>query len=195
MEDPASFLTRHMAAHIVVMNIAAPFLVILFRRVAVIAPNPASARWIGPATAVQIALLWGWHLPAPLAFAYAVLGALMLMHVSLFGAALWFWWTVLEEAESARWRALGALLITGKVFCLLGVLLTFAPRALFVRAAELCLGAGTAAGSLLQDQQLAGLLMLVACPLTYVLAGVVIAARWLGDIERRGPSLLPDPSV
>lgn len=195
MEEPTGFLVQHMAAHIAVMNIAAPFLVILTRWVAAVRSNPARARWIGPATVIQIVLLWGWHLPAPLAFAYTVPGALALMHVSLFAAALWFWWTVLEEAEAARWRALGALLVTGKLFCLLGVLLTFAPRALFARAAELCLGTGTAVGTLLQDQQLAGLLMLAACPLTYVLAGVVIAARWLGDIERRRPSLVADSSV
>jgi len=47
---------------------------------------------------------------------------------------------------------------------------------------------------MLADQQMAGLLMLVACPLTYVLAAIVIAARWTlrmdtaqGWTPRNGP--------
>jgi putative membrane protein len=35
----------------------------------------------------------------------------------------------------------------------------------------------------LDDQQLAGMLMLIACPLTYVAAGVVLAGRWLFGVE------------
>lgn len=192
MEDPAGFLAPHMATHIVVMNLAAPLAVMLWRRMVATMPDGALSSSVGPATAFQIALLWGWHLPKPLAFAYAHPGMLALMHVSLFAAALWFWNAVIKEAGEARWRALCGLLITGKLFCLLGILLTFAPRALFVRAAEICFGAGATAGSLLQDQQLAGLLMLIACPLTYVVASVVIAARWLGEMERRRPLVLTE---
>ena len=35
----------------------------------------------------------------------------------------------------------------------------------------------------LADQQLAGLLMITACPLTYVTAGVIIAARWVLELD------------
>jgi putative membrane protein len=106
------------------------------------------------------------------------------MHVSLFAVSLWFWASVVAEAEASRWRSLGALLITGKLFCLLGVLLAFAPRPLYAEAAH-AHGMNQMAMNLLGDQQLAGLLMLVACPLTYVLAGIIIAARWIAEIERR----------
>ena len=109
------------------------------------------------------------------------------MHLSLIGAALWFWHSVILAAERSSWRALGALLITGKLFCLLGVLLAFASRPLYSQAALAHSGhsAHINAGMLLPDQQFAGLLMLIACPLTYVLAGVIIAARWMAEIERR----------
>jgi cytochrome c oxidase assembly factor CtaG len=36
----------------------------------------------------------------------------------------------------------------------------------------------------LTDQQLAGLLMITACPLSYVLAGVVLAAQMMRDLAR-----------
>ncbi|WEX10196.1 cytochrome c oxidase assembly protein [Chelativorans sp. AA-79] len=181
-----------MAVHILAMNVAAPALVLAWRLVAPPRVKPPDARWIGPAAALQVGLLWVWHLPLPLAFAYSVTGGEVLMHLSLFAAALWFWRAVLDEAEAARWRALGALLLTGKLFCLLGVLLTFAPRSLYLRAAELCLGGRIAPEALLADQQLAGLMMLVACPLVYVLAGIIIAARWLREIESRKPTYLPE---
>jgi len=186
------FLAQHMAIHIVAMNIAAPLAVLLWRLVRGIGAQPQDARWIGPAAAVQIGLLWFWHLPAPMAFAFATPGGETLMHVSLFAAALWFWRAILDEADAARWRALSALLFTGKLFCLLGVLLTFAPRSLYAAAAELCLGGRVDPEILVPDQQLAGLMMLIACPLVYVLAGIVIAARWLREIDARNPSFQPD---
>jgi len=192
MLETGGFLAQHMAVHILAMNIAAPLLVLAWRLVAGGAKNPGKAWWIGPAAVVQVALLWLWHLPGPMAFAFAFPGGEILMHLSLFAAALWFWRLVLDEAEAARWRALGALLLTGKLFCLLGVLLTFAPRALYLRAAEICLGGRATAEMLLSDQQLAGLMMLIACPLVYVLAGIVIAARWLREIERRPTSFMPE---
>jgi putative membrane protein len=66
------------------------------------------------------------------------------------------------------------LLVTGKLFCLLGALLVFAPRSLYLlqNGHEAHFGPIT-----IEDQQLAGLLMLLACPLSYLLAGVVIASR------------------
>ncbi len=189
MLDSAGFLTEHMVVHILAMNVAAPLAIFGWRQLAGRAPGAiANARWIGPASALQILLLWGWHLPAPMAFAYAVPAGEALMHGTLFAAALWFWNTIINDAEASRWRSLGALLITGKLFCLLGVLLTFAPRALYLRAAELCLGGPVAAEALVPDQQLAGLIMLVACPLVYVLGGVIIAARWLNEIDKRPAS-------
>lgn len=47
---------------------------------------------------------------------------------------------------------------------------------------------GEAAGITLADQELAGLIMIVACPLFYVSAGVYIAAKWLFEL---GDEALP----
>lgn len=86
------------------------------------------------------------------------------MHGSLFLAALAFWVLLLDMMERSGWQAILGLLLTGKLACLLGALLIFAARPLYSDAA-------------LADQQLAGLLMITACPLSYIAAGVVIAAR------------------
>jgi putative membrane protein len=62
------------------------------------------------------------------------------------------------------------------------VLLTFSPRALYVASSH--------AGHRLDDQQLAGLLMITACPLSYLVAAVVIVARFVTNPSRlphRGP--------
>jgi putative membrane protein len=186
MFGTGGFLTEHMAGHILAMNVAAPVLVLTTRR---LAPH-IGADWlphsIGLAAACQIALLGVWHLPVAVAFAAASAAGMAAMHLSLLLAALWFWACVVDEADESRWRSLGALLITGKLFCLLGVLLVLAPRPIYAEAVRIHAGAGhVPLGHMLPDQQLAGLLMLVACPLTYVLAGVVIAARWIAEIDRR----------
>ncbi len=164
-------LSAQMLLHIAAMNAAAPLLAIAVLRAA----RAAVARALLPATLVQALLLWAWHAPPAVAATMHsdVLHAVMLM--SLLAAALLFW-TAVFACREARWRAILSLLVTGKLFCLLGVLLVFAPRALYPALSE----AGSAA---LADQQLAGLLMLVACPVTYLVAGVVLAARWLGRID------------
>jgi putative membrane protein len=115
-----------------------------------------------------------------------------LMQMSLLAAALWFWLAVLCERGAFRWRALLALLVSGKLFCLIGVLLVFAPRLLYPDVAAGHGHAATGFEQRLADQHLAGLLMLIACPLSYVLAGVVIAAQWLRDLSAKhsGPSTL-----
>lgn len=190
MLEAAGFLTHHMGSHILAMNLLAPLIVVVWRLV--VRRPTGEARQIAPAAVLQLGLLWGWHTPAVMASAYSVPGGLILMHTSLFAAALWFWYTVLDEAEASRWRALGALLITGKLFCLLGVLLAFAPRGLYARAVEAGFGAVPDAQTVLADQQLAGLIMLIACPATYVMAGVIIAARWVRAIEERPSSYLPE---
>jgi putative membrane protein len=183
MSGTSGFLAEHMATHILAMNVAAPLLVLATRRILAESVKTWLQGSIAPASAIQIVVLWGWHLPGSFAFAAASSASMAAMHISLFAVALWFWASVVVEAEKSRWRSLGALLITGKLFCLLGVLLAFAPRPLYAEAA-VTHGMGHMAMNLLPDQQLAGLLMLVACPLTYVLAGIIIAARWIADIER-----------
>jgi putative membrane protein len=163
-------LSHHMATHILVMDAVA----LAFAATLMAAKGPGGV-WPRPlaslvwATTVQLIVLWAWHAPPALDAAMTSPPAAVAMKASLFAVAVWFWGAVLAHRGAGRWRSIFALLVTAKLFCLLGVVLVFAPRPLY--------------GGELADQQIAGLIMLGACPLTYVLAGIVIAARWLLELE------------
>lgn len=176
-------LSAQMSVHILLMNAVAPLLALALAGMA----SRSGSRWrrlLLPATIAQLAVLWIWHAPPMLDAAMQSAALHLAMQVSLFLCAFWFWSTVFYSRDDRRWRAILALLVTSKLFCLLGVLLVFAPRALYFSSSTA--GSMVPSGSLLGDQQLAGLLMLVACPVTYLVAGIVIAARWLGRIDAAG---------
>lgn len=171
----------HMASHILLMNALSPALAHAI--IASFTPRPvfASARVLVAATVLQLALLWTWHIPGfeGLAVREPLIHALM--QGSLLAASVTFWLAILAEKGVVRWRGIVALSLTGKLSCLLGVLLLFAPRLLYVDVHQAhVLPDGD---ELLADQRLAGLLMLIACPFCYVLAGIAIAVKWLQDIE------------
>lgn len=171
----ASFgpLSAGMAGHILLMNLVAPVVVVWAAR-----SSPALVlpfRSLAAPTMVQLLLLWGWHAPPSLTAAMAHPGLHLAMQGSLFLAALWFWSAVVNATVDGQWRAIAALLVTSKLFCLLGVLLTFASYPLYPTMAH----HGVTAPDPLADQQLAGLMMLIACPLGYLIAAVIVASNWL----------------
>jgi putative membrane protein len=106
---------------------------------------------------------------------------MLIMGASLTAAAAWFWLAIYATPATGRWSAIFALLVTGKLFCLLGALLVFAPRSLF--AAMMPEPDVIAISESLADQPLAGLVMLVVCPLIYITTGVVLASRWFLRME------------
>ncbi len=177
----------HMAVHILLMNLAAPVAAFAMTRV-----RPQRREIAGPALALatlaQIATLWAWHAPPFLNRALELPTVHLLMNATLFLAAFLFWGAVLASRGKRSWQPIVALLVTSKLYCLLAVLFVFAPRALYPAfAASHTAHATGALNATLADQQLAGLIMLVACPVTYVLAGIVIAARWLLTMEEDEP--------
>lgn len=182
-------LSRHMLEHIVLMNAAAPMLALALLHGSRISPGERYLRPL-PAAATQLAALWLWHTPAALTLAHASPLAHLAMQVTLLASALWFWLSVLRPHPHGPWRGIAALLVTGKLFCLLGAMLTFAPRTLYPALSVAATGHHHApmVHDPIADQHLAGILMLAACPLTYVLAGILLMARWLSaDALRRAP--------
>lgn len=171
-------LSAHMLQHLVLMNVVVPTVVFFLHRSV---PRTLWRSW-PLATAAQLVLLWGWHAPSVLTLAMADSGLMLAMHLSLAGAAFWFWAAIASTPATAQWRSIIALLLTGKLFCLLGALLVFAPRTLY--SGQMLHGPMGYMPDL-ADQQLAGLIMLTACPLVYVLSGIVIAARWFLSLEAR----------
>lgn len=169
-------ISGHMATHIAIMNGLAPAVAVAVLYFPRVVTERASALWV--CVVLQCLLLLMWHLPI-----FQVESALpvLLMSVALFLTAACFWVLVLRAADSSPWRAMIALMITGKVACLLGGLFIFAPRLLFPESLHAVHGEGPNG---LEDQQLAGLLMISVCPLSYVIAGIVVAAQMLSRLER-----------
>jgi putative membrane protein len=165
--------SAHMAIHIAMMSIAAPLgAAALAAKLPGFFRHPASL-WI--ATAAQLVLFWGWHIPSVQQAALASHALQAAMHATLLVSSFWFWCSVVCLPAADRWQGIAALLLTGKLACLLSALLIFAPRLLYGAAGHL---AGHGAMHL-DDQQLAGLLMISACPLSYLVAALVIAIQMI----------------
>jgi putative membrane protein len=165
-----------MLMHIALMSIGAP----LVATVWTVAGRSRGIRnrELWAATATQLLTLWAWHLPAAHHLAAVSAGGAVLMHLSLLIIAIWFWLCLIRLDAVQQWQGILALLITGKLACLLAGLLVFAPRPVLI---------GHQQASALEDQHLAGLLMLIACPASYVLAGVLTAVRAIRLTQKTQP--------
>lgn len=179
-------LSAHMLDHIALLGAAAPLSAWVLRRHL----PQVTGRTLAAAAALQIVLLWIWHLPPIFTAAHASPITHISMTISLFLAGLFFWCAIIGLASRAQWQAILGLLVTGKLFCLFAAVLVFSPRFLYAPAA----GQGShvhhgmhAASSGLADQQLAGLIMIAVCPLTYVAAGIAVAVRWFSALELSYP--------
>lgn len=177
----AGSLTHHMAAHVFAMSILAPLVAWLFIQQWPRLAIQASPRLI-VASLLQLALLALWHSPLVM---MGSMQASQLIQLGMLGlltlAASWFWICVLVAISNNRIWVVAPLLLTGKLVCLFAILLVFSPRALYP-------GMGHAVQ--LEDQQAAGLLMLTACPLTYIGASIYLVARWFSDLSK--PEVRPD---
>ena len=181
-------LSLHMMMHIASMNVVAPLTAawLIARR----QTSRIDASWLWGATLLQIALLWTWHVPAVQSAIDLSPALELVLHAVLFLAALLFWLALLTIPAAARWQTIPALLLTGKLACLLAALLIFAPRTLYQSARHLVHAAEhVSAFRALDDQHLAGLLMITACPLSYLVAAVMIAVQLIGSSETSAASL------
>lgn len=171
-------LSLQMLQHLALMNVLAPLAAVLLARWL----RRCSPDRIWVAGLLQLLLLWAWHAPVLQQAAAGSVALQLSLAVLLFASALLFWSAVISASTSSGWRSLAALMLTGKFACLLGVLLIFAPRDLY-GLPGLVLALCETGPSSLADQQLAGLLMITACPLSYLVAGVVLAAQMLACID------------
>jgi len=157
--------------------------------VAAVAPLLALAfplRRIGsPPLAVLVAanaiILWLWHAPAPYEWGLASVPTYWLMQGSLLASA-WLLWRAILAPTTQPGPALLALVATIGQMGLLGALIVFAPRPLYLVHL-----ASTAPWGLspLVDQQLAGLLMWVPAMLPYL--GVGLWRAW-SNLRRLAPA-------
>ncbi len=151
--------------HVLLIAAVAPLLAVAFpvRR--------AGAPPFAVLVATHAAVLWLWHAPGPYAWGLASVPAYWLMQATLLGSA-WLLWRAILAPAALPGLALIALVATIGQMGLLGALIVFAPRPLYLVHL-----ASTAPWGLspLADQQLGGLLMWVPAILPYLGVGLWLA--------------------
>lgn len=182
-------LTGHMIAHMTVVAVAAPLLAagLAGTRLDVAARWRSAAAPIA-ASIVELVIVWAWHVPAARAFAASSAAGLVLEQIS-FCAAGWFLWSACLGAGrrgdgGRRAAAVAALLLTTMHMTLLGALIALAPRPLFASHGA---AAHAAFGSLLVDQQMAGVVMLLVGGGSYLCGGLWLLAGLLRGEAVREP--------
>jgi cytochrome c oxidase assembly factor CtaG len=196
----------HMVEHEILMAIAAPLLVVARPVGAILWAVPrawrqgsgrlaqapfVAALWrrltdpLG-ATILHGVALWAWHVPAFFDAALASDRLHWLQHLSFFGTALLFWWSLVRGR--GRERAYGAavfyLFATSLHSGFLGILLALARQPLYPVQTRAAAEWGLTP---LEDQQLAGLIMWVPGGLVYAAAALALAGIWIarsGDRAR-----------
>ncbi len=198
----ANSFAWHMIQHEVLMLVAAPLLVIGRALPSFLWALPHDARlavgratkagWLrgawdaltSPLSAwlLHAGALWLWHVPAFFNAAVTRPGVHDWQHASFLLTALVFWHALLRKGHRGREGMALLYLFTTTIHTgVLGALLTFAPRPLY---ATLDSGLrNLLEPSALEDQQLGGLIMWVPGAIVYVLAGLLLAARWLRALE------------
>ena len=171
-------LAAGMVAHMGVIAVAAPL-------IAVGLPErwrPGAA--IPPALPVlasifELLVVWGWHAPAMRMVAETSLAATVAEQAAFLAAGVFLWWTSLAGDRPVQ-AAAGAvaLLLTSVHMTLLGALLALSPRPLYGLNDVICFGTVLGAS---QDQQLGGVIMLVAGAVVYLAGGIFLAGRLLTD--------------
>jgi putative membrane protein len=168
-------LSVHMLQHTVLMTMLAPVLAVLL--------HPRSrfcGRRVVALTIVQASVLWIWHAPGIFEIAHHSPGLTVMMHLTLMISALLFWMAVISVSSEAPWKAILALLVSGKLFCMFGALLIFSESGWYAAGH----GHGGHGTVTLDDQHIAGLIMVTACPLTYIATAVAIASQWIGSLAQ-----------
>ena len=185
-----TLFSGHMAQHLVLMNLAAPLLVLgspipTFLRAMPAAPRGVLVRiahsrawrtaWSAAsgavvATVVQQAVLWAWHWPGAIAASLADKGVHAAMHASLLGSALLFWTMVLGPGKANRWRGMVALVATAKATGIVCIVMLVQDRSYFDVYGSGPRGAGLDA---VTDEHLGWGLMMVGAGTAYV-----VAAAW-----------------
>lgn len=200
------FFFMHMIQHLLLVEVAAPLLLLGAPVLPMLWALPRDARVVlgslfGPgsplhgafvlsthpliAVTLYIAALAVWHLPSFYDAAQGRTAIHDLEHTIFLGTALLYWWPIVHPAGGRRRLSYAAAvpyllppLLAGS---LIGALLTFAQHPLYATYQRVPRLWGI---SVLQDQQLAGLIMWVPGGLAYIFPIFVLIALLLRQEER-----------
>ncbi|HEX7038430.1 MAG TPA: cytochrome c oxidase assembly protein [Pseudomonadales bacterium] len=165
----------HMTAHMVTVALAPPLLLAVGRQ-------RLARPWAAVlACAVELVVVWGWHMPWMHAAARQHLTAFGLEQASFLAAGCAVWAGALPAAGRPRSTELvgaGVLLLTSMHMSLLGGLLAVVPQPLYPHGHAL---------DALWDQQLGGIVMLGIGGLAYLGGGLWLLGRALRDEPRKCP--------
>lgn len=201
----SALFSAHMAQHMVLVIVAAPLLVLGRPLVAMvwamprgwreragrIARLPPVARGWAAFTAplavwaLHGAALWVWHAPGLYQATLTTEWVHVLQHISFFGSGVLFWWVLLRNGLRPRLGpGVGVLVLftTAVHTSLLGALLTFSGTGWYPAYEVTAWWWGL---TLLEDQQIGGLIMWVPGGLAYLLAALALLGVWMRRAERR----------
>lgn len=135
------------------------------------------------ATGLYVVVFWLWHVPALYEAALHSPALHALAHGSYLGAAVLFWWAVgLGGGRASSLAGIAALFVAGLQNSALSALILSARAPWFADHARNALLCNLAP---LEDQRLAGLIMMLPCDLVYLGAAMGLGAAWLRGLERR----------
>ena len=164
-------MTGHMAAHMGAVAMAAPVLAfgLAKRRVGGGGSGGAPLGW----AMVEFVVVWAWHAPAVRALADAHMAVALVEQAMFLGVGIALWGAALAHPAAG----VAALLLTSMHMTLLGALIGLAPRPLYAMMAM-----HPAPGlDALADQQLGGVVMLVAGGAAYCLGGLALLGTLLKE--------------
>lgn len=183
----------HMVQHVLLLDLAAALLILGTTKVIL---RPATRRLrdleraAGPlahpafAVAFYVLVMYVWHIPALYDAALENAFVHVLEHVLFTSAGLLYWWHLLSPIRSREFRGLQPVVYMAatKVFVgLLGILLTFAPDALYAFYED---GPRYWGLSPEEDQAMAGAIMAVEQSIVMGVAIAYLFVRALGESEK-----------
>ncbi len=169
----SALFSARVAHHAILTAAIAPLLVAAFPRRA--GGTGRLAMW----TALHALVFWFWHAPEAYAWALSSDAVYWAMQLTLLASAAAFWGAIRSASLPA---AIGALLATMVQMGLLGALITFAASPLYLPHLATT---GAWSLSMMDDQQLGGLIMWAPAAGFYLAAAVVLMARWFALEQRR----------
>jgi putative membrane protein len=207
-----ALFSAHMLQHLILILVVPPLLIWSELPVVILYAVPkSSAHWIGqrwnarplvrsswhfltnPVSAwiLSTGFLWLWHLPT---FFQATLqneSIHAVEHLGFVGTALLFWWVLLKpkrQKHKAYLVAAAYLFLSAMQGSFLGTLLVFASTPWYPAYSQSVLEWNL---TLLQDQQLAGLIMWIPIGTLFTLLATVYFFMWLRALEARTSQARP----
>jgi putative membrane protein len=201
-----ALFSAHMTQHLLLIMVAAPLCVLGAPLLPMLWAFPAArrralaacwhrARWMqrvvrgvtqpGSAFLLHFVMLWFWHFPRPYQAAVEHEPLHALEHLCFMGSAMLLWWVALQPIGRRRASEGSAILLMGGTLMqsgVLGAVLMFAQSPWYPVHAAGTRAWGT---TLLEDQQLAGLLMWIPASVVYLAAAAWLFLRWMRADERR----------